>query len=498
MKHNETERIASTQQESDSPGPTIKDSSDSSIQELRQREYRRLDDLGHVYVDYTGGSLYGTSQIARFQEMLADGVFGNPHSINPSSAAATELVDRARADVLRFFNASLEDYDAIFTPNASGALRLVGESFPFGPGSRYVATFDNHNSVNGIREFARRGGADVIYAPLTLPDMRIDQERLDLLLTPVDTANPSLFAFPAQSNFSGVQHDLGLIAKAQERGWKVLLDAAAFVPTNRLDLSMVKPDFVPISFYKMFGFPTGIGALLVRKSALAELQRPWFGGGTISLVSVQNADWHSLLPGHAGFEDGTVNYLMIPAVSHGLAYLESVGRDSIHDRVQALTGWSLRQWLALQHENGQPLIRVYGPTDLDRRGSTIAFSVLDPDGTPYHYHHVETLAANQGISLRTGCFCNPGAGETAHHLTEAEMSNFFDGHQWTFDRFYEQLGSVGKHPSTIRVSFGIASNEADAASVTTFLKSFANRTPTEIAAAAAPNQTSRAARPDGS
>ena len=66
----------------------------------------------------------------------------------------------------------------IFTQNASGALKLVGESYPFGPGDRYLLTFDNHNSVNGIREFARAKGAEVIYAPVIPPDMYIDDDKL--------------------------------------------------------------------------------------------------------------------------------------------------------------------------------------------------------------------------------------------------------------------------------------------------------------------------------
>ena len=60
-------------------------------------------------------------------------MFGNPHSTNPTSAATTELVERARAYVLEFFNASPDEYVAIFTPNATGALKLVGESYPFAP-----------------------------------------------------------------------------------------------------------------------------------------------------------------------------------------------------------------------------------------------------------------------------------------------------------------------------------------------------------------------------
>src|SRR5262245_63170317 len=44
-------------------------------------------------------------------------------------------------------------------------------------------------------------------------------------------------------------------------------------------------DALPI-FYKMFGYPTGVGCLLVRKSALARLRRPWFAGGTVNFATV--------------------------------------------------------------------------------------------------------------------------------------------------------------------------------------------------------------------
>jgi molybdenum cofactor sulfurtransferase len=57
-----------------------------------------------------------------------------------------------------------DEYAAIFTANASTALKLVGESYPFGEGGdHFLLTFDNHNSVNGIREFARRKKAGVTY-----------------------------------------------------------------------------------------------------------------------------------------------------------------------------------------------------------------------------------------------------------------------------------------------------------------------------------------------
>lgn len=34
-----------------------------ALADLRARDYSRLDDLGHVYLDYTGGGLYAQSQL---------------------------------------------------------------------------------------------------------------------------------------------------------------------------------------------------------------------------------------------------------------------------------------------------------------------------------------------------------------------------------------------------------------------------------------------------
>ncbi len=120
--------------------------------------------------------------------------------------------------MLDYFNASPDEYCVVFTQNASGALKLVGEAYPFAPGGQYLLTFDNHNSVNGIREFARARGATVTYSPVTPPDLRIDEGRLRTSLATATPGAANLFAYPAQSNFSGVQHPLEWIAEAQSQG----------------------------------------------------------------------------------------------------------------------------------------------------------------------------------------------------------------------------------------------------------------------------------------
>jgi molybdenum cofactor sulfurtransferase len=444
---------------------------------LRSTEYRRLDEQRQVYLDYTGGSLYGESQVRQHAEILQAGVFGNPHSSNPTSVAMTDHVERTRRYLLTYFNTSPDDYIVVFTQNATAALRLIGESFPFMSGGRLLLTFDSHNSVNGIREFARARGARIDYAPLVPPDLRLDQGQLAALLDEADPSHPNLFAFPAQSNFSGVKHSLELVALAQSKGWDVFLDAAAFVPTNRLDLSAVRPDFVCLSFYKMFGYPTGVGALLIRRTAFTKLRRPWFAGGTVNFASVRGQA-HVLAPNEAAFEDGTLNYLCIPAVEIGLRYLESVGIENIGQRVRCLTGWLLDELLALRHSNGNPAVRIYGPATTHARGGTVTLNFYDPDGHLLDYRRVEELANQENISLRTGCFCNPGTGEIAEGLTEDDMrAGFEQGPSITLQSFLRLMQQRGhKSAGSIRVSFGLASNFPDAWRFWQFAASFRNQT----------------------
>ncbi len=430
------------------------------LDELRATEYARLDSCGQVYLDYTGAGLHALSQIRQHTRLLNDCVFGNPHSSNPTSSATTTLVEQARSYVLEYFGASPDEYVAIFTPNASGALKLVGESFPFESDDQYLLTFDNHNSVNGIREFARTRHADVTYVPVMLPEMRVDEERLADYLDRARPGGHNLFAYPAQSNFSGVQHPLDWIAAAQKRGWTVLLDAAAFVPTNRMDLSRWHPDFVSISFYKMFGYPTGVGCLIARRDALAQLRRPWFAGGTITVASVQG-DRYYLAESEAAFEDGTVNYLNLPAVEIGLRHIEAIGLESIHERVRCLTGWMLDGLLALRHRSGRPLVRLYGPPNTSWRGGTLALNFYDSAGQPIDHRVIEQQAGADNISLRTGCFCNPGAGEVALGLSQLELVACFNqpAQHLTLDDF--RLCIDGKSSGAVRISVGMVTNFAD-------------------------------------
>ena len=258
----------------------------------------------------------------------------------------------------------------------------------------------------------------------------------------------------------------------------MLLDAAAFVPSNTLDLSRWHPDFVPISFYKMFGYPTGLGCLLARRPALAKLRRPWFAGGTITVASVQG-DKYYFAEGPEAFEDGTLNYLALPAVEIGLRHIQQIGLDTIHTRVMCLTGWLLRELTALAHPTGVPLMRIYGPVDSEMRGGTVTLNFYDRDGHFIDHRLVEKRANAAGISLRTGCFCNPGDGELALGISADELTSCFVRHdRLTLDEFRRCIDD--KSTGAVRISVGLATTFADVYACVVFARTFLDKTVAQL------------------
>ena len=454
--------------------PAFGPGADDCFAALRAREFARLDADAHAYLDFTGSALYPESLVEAHSAMLRGAVLGNPHSESRASLASSALIAEARARVLRFFDADPADYAVVFTPNTSGAIRLVAESFPFAPSGRLVLSADNHNSVNGVREYARRAGACAHYLPLD-GELRLADATLRLEALRPSRGADALLAFPAQSNFSGVRHPLALVAAARALGFTVLLDAAAYAPTSRLDLREVPADFVALSFYKMFGYPTGVGALVARHEALARLRRPWFAGGTVDYVSVQHGN-HQLRAGEEAFEDGTADFLSLGAVSAGLDFLDAVGMERVRRHTRELTARLVGELRVLRRPDGRPLVHVYGPADDACRGATVAFNVLGVRGEAIPYARVEERACAERVSVRGGCFCNPGASEAAFGFAAAETARCHAAAGarpggWTLAAFAECMR--GRAVGAVRASLGIPSNEGDVRRLLDVVASFA-------------------------
>lgn len=252
------------------------------IDDIRASEFKRLNGL--VYLDHAGATLYSELQMGAIFKDLTTNVYGNPHSQSDSSSATSDIIREARQQVLDYFKASPKEYKCIFTSGATGALKLVGECFPWSSQSNFMYTMENHNSVLGIREYALSKGAaafaiEIEEAADSIKVLQHSIQRRGDASSKEEEAigtTYNLFAFPSECNFSGVRYSVDLFKNIKENSarseglpvdkghWMVLIDAAKGCTTKPPDLSKYCADFVVISFYKLFGYPTGLGALIVR------------------------------------------------------------------------------------------------------------------------------------------------------------------------------------------------------------------------------------------
>jgi len=360
-------------------------------------------ETGRIYLDWTGAAQPPASLIRWQFDRDMGRMLGNPHSPHEASVAASEDVLEARHAVLDYFRADEAEYDVIFTSGATAAIKLLHHVMWMG--GELLLTADNHNSMHGMRAKVLEGGGKVRYAPLN-PDLSIDGGALEHLLShPVSTRGPRILGFPSKSNYSGHLHSLNWVTYAQERGWRVIVDAAAHVANHRLDLSVVKPDFVPVSFYKMFGTPTGLGCLLIRKSAYRDMHKVHFAGGAIVLVSVADPSFHVSEPASpALYEDGTIDFRGIPAVTEGLRFRDALDKDGLAEHATQLGTWLHGELSSMEVGDGRPL--VYSPSDTD-----IVMLNLEHEGVVIPPWEYEAAAKDAGFMVRLGCVCNPGANE---------------------------------------------------------------------------------------
>ena len=81
---------------------------------------------------------FSSTAISKFYE------FSAPPIPQPQFFSRDGLVEKTRQRVLDYFGAPRGEYTVVFTANATGALKHIGECYPFAKGGRVLLTTDNH------------------------------------------------------------------------------------------------------------------------------------------------------------------------------------------------------------------------------------------------------------------------------------------------------------------------------------------------------------------
>uniref|UniRef100_A0A0K2UM59 MOSC domain-containing protein n=1 Tax=Lepeophtheirus salmonis TaxID=72036 RepID=A0A0K2UM59_LEPSM len=424
----------------------------------RATEFPQLSN--ETYLDHAGAGLFSVSQLDSAHKELSNNLFCNPHS---SFDGKQEIrIRECRSKVLRYLKASPGIYHVVFTSGSTGSLKMIGDLF-IRPNQELMFYYMNesHTSVTGLRE-------------LTNKSYCFRQEDMDKLDHSFFCSKTSLIAFPVMSNFCGKKFPIKQwIAKIREietslNGHKriyIYLDAACYLSSNQLDLSLshgMDVDFVCFSFYKIFGYPTGIGALVLKSECLDQALKvkKYFGGGAVQMNTVHERK-KVLKMGVEGLEDGTLPYQQIFASIHGFNFIQNINIYRISQYTFSLAQKCYKELKMLFYSNGNPLILFNLSNNfLDPRtqGPIINFNILNFDGTHAGFSKFANLCSVHNIHVRVGCFCNIGACARYLNFKDKDIeSNFQAGH--TCGDNMDLLD--GRPLGSIRLSFGYYNNKKD-------------------------------------
>lgn len=443
----------------------------------------------------------------------------------PSPSALTTSSDDGNIERMSLDNHP--GYEIVFTSGATESLRIVAEYFPWSRAGDAVACSDcgavskrsstllyshnSHTSVLGMRGPVLAKGAKFCCKPLE------EFDRLDLVgdkqhtscchcsQEPTDQVVHNLLVLPAECNFGGDRPNIKAAAANVDKAnhgnnnadtrWWTLFDISKAASTGPIYLCDLNPDFACVSFYKMFGEPTGLGALFIKRTAIDFLvesratpnHHRYFGGGSVDVIlaGLDFALPRSAPSPLARLTQGTVHFRGIASLRHGFDQLKRLGgMNAIRQHTTCLTAELVRRFRQLNHANGAPAVRIYGAwsnqnLDADTAllpGTTVAFNLLRDDGSCVGYHEVSKLAAlhQPPLQLRTGCFCNPGACQIALGLTDDDIQTNYkiSGHVCGDDIDIIQNKPTG----AVRASFGKDSIWEDMDSLLSFIeKTFVSR-----------------------
>ncbi len=311
------------------------------------------------------------------------------------STEATAAYESARQKLARYLNAS-DESEIIFTRGATESINLVANSFLepiINAGEEIlISHMEHHANIVPWQLLAKRTGARLRVAPI---DDHGNLE-LDTCLSMIGPKTKLVGIVHVSNSIGTVNPIESIVTAARERGIATLIDCAQSIQHMPLDVQSMGCDFVVFSGHKMFA-PTGIGGLYGRKSLLGKM-RPYQGGG--DMISRVSFDGTTFKEPPSRFEAGTPHIAGAIGLGFALDYIESIGRETIHNYESQLIEYAVGRL-----KNCQGVEIIGNP---EHRSGAISFTMENA-----HPHDIGTILDTEGVAIRTG-----------HHCCEPLMTRF--------------------------------------------------------------------------
>ena len=350
-----------------------------------------------VYLDY-GATSYKKPDMV-FESMAS---FYN-NNTNPGRGGyqlaieAGQCIFKARANLLSFFNGTLED-QIVFTKNVTEALNVVIKGLA-SKGDHFLISSIEHNSVYRTIDYLAKIGLITYDIVAVSPSGEFSFESLESKRR----NNTKAFVLNHASNVSGHIMPIDAIGKyCQDYSILLVIDGAQSAGILPIDFQKQPIDVFCFTGHKHLMGPMGTGGFLIKKS-LGEALPPLIHGGTGSLS--ENAQMPDFLPDH--FEAGTVNAIGIAGLGAAVSYLlkKDIGQLKAKEK-------DLHNRLYKGLLDCVPNIHFYGNM-LSHKIGVMSFNIENVDNGEF----ADYLDEHFKIMARSGLHCSPLAHETFSDLT---------------------------------------------------------------------------------
>jgi cysteine desulfurase/selenocysteine lyase len=335
---------------------------------------------GLVYLDSAATSQTPRAVIEAMDHYYNDYRASIHRGVYPLAAEATDAYEGARDKVAAFVGSTAGE--TVFTRNGTEAINLVARGTA-GPGDRVVVTQMEHHSNIVPWQLT---GAELDWVPIDDEGI-LDLDALDAALA----RGPKVVAVAHVSNVLGTINPIAEIARrAHAAGALVVVDGMQAAPHLPIDIAALDVDFYAWTGHKAYG-PTGIGVLHGRRELLEELP-PLLGGGHM-IARVTEEGFTSAEP-PAKFEAGTMPVAEAIGLGAAVDFLSGIGMDAVRAHARDVVGYAVERLTEV------PGLTLYGPSDMEQRGSVAAFAL---DGI--HPHDVAEILGREGVCVRAGHHC---------------------------------------------------------------------------------------------
>lgn len=355
-----------------------------------------------------------------------------------SSMLTTEKFEAAYDTIAQFIGAPSRKNIIIYR-NTTEAINSVMYSLmtEFKDGDNLVTTYMEHNSnyvpwYGLCKEILPKFGIKV-ECRLAKFDKETGELDLNHLKSLVDE-NTKIICCCGASNFLGTKNPINKIREIadssgylQPNGEKksyLLVDGAQMVPNMFVDVQKLDVDFLAWSFHKMLA-PFGVGALYAREELLEKMRPFLYGGDMIAegMVSPEKVDYNSL---PWKFTAGTPNILGTILSAEAIRLLmdfslnpgkyvyfmtdkklEAMEIERAMKNIEAHEKMLMEEALKILGEISS--LKIFGPKNLDRRTSLVAFCCQDQN--PFE---IAEQLNTFNVESRAGCHC----ATLAHHFYE--------------------------------------------------------------------------------